>query len=340
MKKISLLALIIFCSISIRAETNISYFLDIQNISGGLESGLATQGNLFLGYEDSTEKDNWSASIIATHGSSPSKLVGDAQTTSNLDIGGVETVKVFELFYQRRWNRLKILAGMFDLASEFNVNSPAALFIHSSPGTSAELAAAGRFGTAFNPYSALGTRLHYDLSKKAYVKSAIMDATPFNPQDPFGTQFTISSEEGLFHITELAYKENGRFKLGLGAWGFLELKGHGFYIIGDYKFSSTFHPFARYGRAFENAQLFKSNIVLGFKSLNWGAMFSRAHFSDRSGASGPEDAYEISYQLNPSGYVIQPNIQYIKEPSGNPAIDDALVIGLRLALSFSSIFET
>ncbi len=288
-----LIALILLIPLA-QAEFNINYDLDIQKVSGGIKEGIAAQGNLFLIYDHDEKNHRWRGSIIGTHGNSPADLVGDLQTTSNLDIGGINTLKVFELFYDFNVNKLKVLGGMFDLASEFNVTDPASLFIHSSPGTSAGLASAGEFGTAFNPFSALSVRAHYDLSSKSYLKSATTDATPFHPDNPFGTQFSVNEDEGYFFIHEFGFFSEDKYKFAMGLWHFSKNAERGYYLNLDYKVSNAFHPFLRYGKVNEDAQVFESNSVIGFTSMNWGVMYSSVNLAPAVNSSKVEEALEIS----------------------------------------------
>ena len=325
--------LILFLTSLARAELSINYASDIQSVTGGIKEGVAVQGNIFLIYNRKRQNHMWRASVLGTHGNSPSELVGDLQTTSNLDIGGINTVKVFELFYEFNFNKLQVLGGMFDLASEFNVTEPASLFIHSSPGTSAGLASAGKFGTAFNPSSALSIRVNYNLSNNTYLKTATTDATPFNPDNPFGTQFSIDQDEGYFFIHEFGFFSENKYKLALGFWHFSKNQEKGYYLNLDYKVSSNFHPFMRYGKVDKDAQTFESNSVVGFTCLNWGVMYSSVDLSPQVNSSKAEEALEVSFLYERDNFSFTPHLQYIQNPALSD--EDAMVIGLRISSNFS-----
>lgn len=334
-KNIVWVILSFFSCMGVRAELNMQYFLDVQNVDEGVQPGTGAQGNLFLIYSKEYADYFYKGSIIATHGESPAKLVGDAQTTSNLDIASVETIKLFELLFGKTWNKLTLVGGMLDLSSDFNVNEPAAFFIHSSPGTSAELAAAGKAGAAFNPYSALGMGADFRTNNQISFKWRVMDALPFDAEMPHESQLTVTKEDGLFYISEITYEDKGKTKFGMGYWYFNELPDKGFYLDTDHAFNAKFHPFLRYGEAMDHSLGFARNFVAGFVSNQIGMMYSRLEFDNEEADLLAEDAYEISYALKYQAIDLKPNIQLIKNPSGRDDIEKAYVYGLRVAFEIS-----
>lgn len=66
-----------------------------------------------------------------------------------------------------------------------------------------------------------------------------------------------------------------------------------------------------------------------------GVMWSWAGLSDASGAVGNESILEAYYTIAATGSVtLSPYFQWVVNPSGNPAVDDAVLIGLSLKVSF------
>src|SRR5690349_14154835 len=76
--------------------------------------------------------------LLGTHGGTPSQLVGDVQGVSNMEAPG--TVRLEEAWLQQNLfaNRLSLLAGRYDLNTEFYRLQSAALFINSSFGIGPE----------------------------------------------------------------------------------------------------------------------------------------------------------------------------------------------------------
>jgi carbohydrate-selective porin OprB len=64
-------------------------------------------------------------------------------------------------------------------------------------------------------------------------------------------------------------------------------------------------------------------------------MWSYAGLSSASGAVGNESIVELYYTLAATGSVsLSPYFQWVSNPSGNPAIDDAVLVGLSVKVSF------
>jgi porin len=102
----------------------------------------------------------------------------------------------------------------------------------------------------------------------------------------------------------------------------------------------------QYGRADDEVSEIGGHYALGLVSRGTfagreadsaGVYLSFADLSDEAGAGFEEDEFAIDcyyrWQATPAIFV-QPEVQYIIDPSGDPAIDDALVGGLRIGIAF------
>jgi len=60
------------------------------------------------------------------------------------------------------------------------------------------------------------------------------------------------------------------------------------------------------------------------------------HFSDDAGiGDDAETAFELYYKRQVAPWlVLKPDVQYIANPGGDPAVDDAFVVSLRVQLDF------
>ncbi len=106
------------------------------------------------------------------------------------------------------------------------------------------------------------------------------------------------------------------------------------------------YGFAQYGWADDDVSEFHQHIAAGIVGRGLigsraadaaGVYVSYADLSDAAGAGFEEDEWVIDayYRVQATGFFyVQPEIQYIINPSGDPAIDDALVGGVRLGIVF------
>ena len=381
-------------------------------VSGGLQRKTATAGVLdllltingekFFGWKDST----FFMYGLGIYGENPSNNVGDVQAVSSL--AAPTTWKLFEVWYQQNFfnERLSILAGLYDVTSEFDViRSSAELFLNGSFGTGAEFAASGRIGPSTFPATSLAVRGQAILNDGIAIRAVIADGVPGDPNDLNGMEIHLRSDDGIFFGTEFSYytfpeegiKEDGeevlskrQFRLGfsrlgraapmeyqgkyaVGIWGYTTelndlsevnhsgnpIRRDGTYGLYGLAEQMVFHEhedatqglilFARAGvadpRVNRFSQYYGGGLVyrgllrgrptdeMGFgiaAALN-GSHFERAQRQEGIRVNDVEVTVEFTYAINFTHEVlIQPNIQYVINPSTNPSIADALVLGVRL----------
>src|SRR5262249_4533294 len=112
-----------------------------RNFSGGIKQATNYLGNMdFRVSIDGEKLAGWKGGsaffyIWGDHGGDPSKNVGDAQVTSNIETA-VNTVKLYEAWVQQLAfeDRVSILFGLHDLNSEFYSTDTTALFFNSTFG--------------------------------------------------------------------------------------------------------------------------------------------------------------------------------------------------------------
>jgi len=184
----------------------------LSNVSGGVQRKTAVTGDLDLLLTVDMKKlvSDWDRGTLflyglGTYGDDPSKYVGDIQAVSN--IAAPNTWKLFEAWYQQNlFERFSLLAGLYDVTSEFDVMvSSSELFVNSSFGTGAELAASGKNGPSTFPATSLGIRGQAILTDSLMVRAVLADGVPGNPNDSHGTHIHLSEDDGLFGTMELAY---------------------------------------------------------------------------------------------------------------------------------------
>ncbi len=231
------------------------------NVSGGVKRGSSYLDNVDLTLTfDLGTAWGWAGAkalfyVLGNNGSSPSELVGDVQTVSNLD--APDTWKLYEGWVEQELasGRLSLKAGLYDLNSEFDVIDTGGLFLNSSHGIGPDFSQTGENGPSIFPTTSLALRLRASISESVDFKLAALDGIPGDVQDPGGTHVGWTSDEGLLIAGELAYYtspgggdvgEGGTVVLGafaytertehLGAMpgGTASSRNHGIYVFADH----------------------------------------------------------------------------------------------------------
>lgn len=131
----------------------------------------------------------------------------DAQGVSN--ISGKNTWKLFEAWYQQSLfqERFSVLAGLYDVTSEFDVLSSASeLFVNSSFGTNPTFALSGKNGPSTFPNVSLGFRAQAKLTDNLTLRAVVADGVPGDPpDDPDTMSLKLRHDDGILFTTELAY---------------------------------------------------------------------------------------------------------------------------------------
>jgi porin len=179
------------------------------NLAGGAKRGaaydsdlhvqLALDGARLLGLTGVT---GW---LDATwiYGGQPNLFAGAVQGVSN--ISAPQALRLYEawLQYNTPENRFSILAGRYDLNTEFYHLRSASLFLNNSFGVGAEFGQSGIGGPSIFPNTSLAVRFAYKPISNAVLRFAILDGAPFDPQP--GSSGPFNPHNGLLLVTEAAY---------------------------------------------------------------------------------------------------------------------------------------
>ena len=196
-------------------ELNMIYTGDIiGNCVGGDKRGTAALGLLdCMLSADMDDLCNWpGASVfidgIVSHGDDPGTYTGDSQGVSN--IAADNTVKLYEFWLQQEFfdGNCYILAGLYDLNCEFDVNEFAGVFLNSSFGMGPDLSQSGVNGAPTYPNPAPALRIKWQFLDNYYMGAVITDGIPGNSVDLSAFSVKLSSEEGALLCTELGYLTN------------------------------------------------------------------------------------------------------------------------------------
>ena len=177
------------------------------DLAGGNRRGITGTGNLHvqLGVDGGQLLNVPGLSgfldLLWIHGGQPSKLAGDAQGVSNL--AAPAAVRLYEawLEYNFPGNRFSVLAGRYDLNTEFYHLDSASLFLNSSFGIGPEFGQSGFAGPSIFPDTSLGARFAFKPAPNIVWRTAVLDGTPLNPQN--GSPDPFNAGSGVLVVSEL-----------------------------------------------------------------------------------------------------------------------------------------
>ena len=362
--------------------TDITYKGDVMsNTSGGkkrdtyyldnLDVVLGFDGEKLFGSKDTSAMIHF----LNNNGAHPdATLVGSAQGIDNIEVPRA-TAKLYQAWLQQNFldDKLSILAGLYDLNSEFYVTDSSMLFIHSTYGIGTDFSQAGTNGISIFPFTALATRVKVQPTPEFYVQAAVTDGVPGDPNNPKGTQVELNGGDGAMFVGEAGWLPGGEKptgKLAVGAWTFTKQfpdpitgenkKSQGFYIIGEHKVyseagsdSKGLTVFGHLGFADKDVNQFdyawstgavytglfpgrdEGQLGFGISGAHNSGTFKDASFTAGTPLDTAEYQMELTYSDNLTPWLaIQPDVQYIVNPSTDPAIDNAFVIGSRFTVKF------
>jgi porin len=265
--------------------------------------------------------------------------------------------------------------GLYDLSSEFDVLDSRGIFLNSAYGTGLDIAQTGLNGPSLYPVTALGARLAWAPHERLLLKTAVLDGVPGDPGERGRSRLHVSSSEGALWIVEATGgSERLRAGAGYWRYttDFPDIEdadddamtrndNAGAYVMLEIAPAPAAGPeeprwlgFVRAGMAEERINVFdrfySAGVVLhsawpGQHGSDLGLAASEARVGSgyrrqRAAAGLATDACERNVELTwrfPFGkhVAVQPDVQYVQNPSGDPAIADAWVVGMRIELYWS-----
>ena len=197
------------------------------NLRGGARSGGTYTSNLNLqlnvdaaalfGLRDTIAY----VDVLWLQGGLPSKFIGDAQGVSS--ISAPNAVKLYEAWFQRNFlgNQVSVLAGLYDLNSEFYRLQSAGLFLNSSFGIGPEFSQSGVEGPSIFPDTSVGMRVAFKPAEGVIVRTAVLDGVPVDR--PNGSRGVFERGDGALIVGEIAFLDrpqvsmrpaSGRLRIG------------------------------------------------------------------------------------------------------------------------------
>lgn len=345
----------------------------LANTRGGAARGFRVLDKLALAAAYDAD-GRWVALLSAqyTNGTPFSgSLVADTQTVSNIEAIG--SIRVYEAWLMRRIGTGGIKVGLVDLNSEFDVQDAGGLFLNSSDGIAAEFSHTGRNGPSIFPTTALAITGFAAPARGWTLRLGVFDGVPGDPAHPRRFAVKLGGDDGALVVGQVTRDLGDGLRVEAGAWRYtaafdaldrVDATGkpqrlrasQGAYAIieGDLIAPADGKPSLR-GWLRGGVADARVNRIAGY--LGGGLVISPGfggHAGDSAGVSvmhasfggaarraepglhGGETTIEATYRaVLPWGLAVQPDLQYVIHPGGNPGVRDALVAGVRLTLAVS-----
>jgi porin len=304
--------------------------------------------------------------ILNNSGGMPNEDAGTLQGVDNIEVAS-QRLRLFEAWFEQSFGDSSIRAGLYDVNSEFYSNDAAGLLMAPMFGIGSEIAATGPNGPSIFPSTALAVRYDIKVFETGYVRAAALNASASVFGDPNGVDTDF--DNGLLLIAEAGIQTEG--KIALGVWGYtekqddireLDLNGdpvqrnaQGAYLLLEHPLGHADGAPAAFFRAgvsegkttpfkggWQAGVLFEHvipNRPQSMVSFGFGqGILSSGYKANQTDLGVSMDNAEWQMELTYSDEImphvtIQPDLQFIRRPSGDRSIKDAVIAGLRISIS-------
>ncbi|MBO9559232.1 MAG: carbohydrate porin [Caulobacter sp.] len=309
--------------------------------------------------------------LLNNSGGAPNDLAGTLQGVDNIEVARPRA-RLYELWVQQSFagGRGSVLAGLYDLNSEFYSTEASGLLLAPPFGIGSEFASTGPNGPSIFPSTALAVRAKVTGGKGAYAQAAVLNAHAGTVGDPDGpsTEF----DNGALLIGEAGIGDSWR--VAVGAWAYTERqsdlrdldvhgepalsRARGGYLLAEYPFvdggetGRSVRGFARLGFSDGDTTPFGSGWQTGvlvervFASrpdsafsigLEQGRLSSKQRANTLDAGVAPahaESSMEITYSDKVAPRVsLQPDLQFIRRAGGDRDARTVVVAALRLTIN-------
>jgi porin len=328
-----------------------SAFLDLLSIVGEADLGRAVPGLLAHVHVENTS------------GGAPNNALGTARGFDNSEVDR-QRLRLYEAWVEQSFSGGSVLLGFYDFNSEFNATASSGLFLGPGFGISTEISGATANGPSIFPSTGLGLRARLLPSEGNYIQAAVINARIGVPGDPGGAQFDFG--QGVLVAGEAGFTRQAT-RVALGAWRYSrpiedsrstskDDHTQGAYVLIEQRLGGEGAPTTGFlragisdGRTGDFAGGLQAGVSLapalrGRPDSAFGLGVDHVAFSDGyrrdqltagGQASGGETALELTYADRLFGPVfVQPNLQFVFNPEGDPQRDIASVATVRFTVEF------
>ena len=307
------------------------------------------------------------------HGSGIGSRVGDMLGVSNIEGYASARLYESWVEKSFAHESLSLRAGLLLADEEFSTVDTAGPFLNATFGWP-EFISMNTLNTGPAFYvPALGLRLLWEPSQAWYGQVGVFDGDTFDSPEGgdtinrHGLHLELGNGQGTFSMVEVGYRHYqaqdadgfpGTYKLG-GWWHsgeFEDFRGgpanggiQGVYSSGEQMVFREYGDqglslFVRAGFAPEDRSAIDYSFQVGLnyvgliagRDIDTTALgLSHAHITDDLSGRTSESVIEAAYEFVMSDdFIIQPSVQWGNDPGATGELDDALVLGLRVNLSF------
>jgi porin len=308
-------------------------------------------------------------SLLANEGGEPNAVAGTLQGYDNIEVGA-QGVRLYEAWVEQDLadGRASVLAGLYDVNSEFYATEASDLLIAPPFGIGSELASTGPNGPAIFPSTSLAMRLRLGPAKGLHAQFAAVNARAGTIGDDGGVDTTL--DDGILYLAEAGW--SGPVRVAIGGWRYGERQedvrdivgsgdpalsdAQGAYLVAEgtvfeAEDRPTVRAFMRLGVSDGDTTDFKGGWQTGLRvdsvfegrpdsafsiGLHQGLLSDKARANALDAGTGfanAEGGVEITYADAVGPFTIQPDLQWIYNPGGERDRDPILTAGLRVSLT-------
>lgn len=306
--------------------------------------------------------------LLNTSGEAPSLRAGALQGVDALEVSA-QRLRLYQAWLEQSLagGLVNLRLGFSDVSGEFGVADASGLLLNPSFGMAPDFAASG---AAAYPSTSLGLRVRVEPSPTTYLQAALVNARTGVPGDDGGAD--LSFDDGTVLVAEAGATARG--KVAVGYWRLtrrqedlaaLDAGGRpvrrtaqGAYALVEQPLTEgpvrVLTGFLRAGIAEGRTGPFRGSVQAGLlatpvfagrpdSSLTVGVTYAalgRAYRDASVLAGGPvldrgETVLELAYSDELNDRVrLQPGLQFIHRPGGDPQVKDAVVASLRVDIGF------
>lgn len=300
--------------------------------------------------------------LLDNRGARPNDAAGTLQGVDNIEVARAGT-RLFEAWVEQDFGGATVLAGLYDVNSEFYVNEAAGLLIAPAFGIGSEFAATGPNGPSIFPSSALAVRVRIPVAQgRGQVQLAVVNAHASTLGD--GDGIDLSFHEGVLVVGEAGVM-TGPLRASVGGWAYSQKRDDvfgdtaprraawGLYGLVEAPVTDRLTWFLRAGLSEGHTSPFSGGFQTGAllapalpgrpdsafsAGINhaWtGECYRALMLADGTQAAGFEQAWAVTYadRLLPM-VTAQVDGQWNRHPGGKADAPNALVTTLRLTFDF------
>jgi porin len=338
-----------------------------RNVQGGLSTDTValTMADATLGLDGTAlghKGFGGEISLVATNGQSLSAQIGDIQTASNIENDGA--LHLYQAWLRQALGQdASIKAGILDLNADFDTNDTASLFINSAHGVGPEISGSGLAGGPVWPLGTAGLVVQARPRPDLNLQFGVYNGIPRDLDHAHAfAALGHDSRDGLMAIGQADWTlvKDTRLAIGVwhnsarltasdprlsetvsgqtGAYAILEGAVPGLDQTRGWLRLGLVEPKASNLSQYFGAGLVRQGVFSGRPDDLLGLAIAHARLSSGSRQADAhlglaETALELTYAIQLSDRLaIQPDLQYIIHPGGDRTLDDALVIGVRMAV--------